>query len=79
MGAVALSEKDENILEMLQKNLGLPSKSQVIHRALKELETALAREHLSREIARSVQKCGKADMKEHQFLTGAAMHRNQAE
>lgn len=77
MAAVALSSKDEDILKNLQKNLGLPSKSQVIHRALKELETIVMRERLSREIVKSVQKCGLADGKEHIILTGAAFHRNE--
>lgn len=75
MGAVALSQTDEATLELLQKTLGLPSKSQVIHRALQELRGAVARERLGREIKQSVQKCDQADRKEHEIFTGAAIHR----
>ena len=77
MGAVALSEKDEVVLESLKRTLRLPSKSQVIHRALEELQGCVARERLAREIERSVRKCGKADLEEHESLTGAAVHRLQ--
>ena len=57
MGAVALSRKDEEVLESLQKALDLPSKSQVIHRALEVLQGMLDRERLRHEIFRSVEKC----------------------
>lgn len=75
MGAVALSSNDEEVLKSLREALGLPSKSQVIHRALEELQGVVERQHLAREIERSVQKCGEADLKEHRILTGAAFHR----
>lgn len=75
MGAVALSQKDEEVLESLQKSLRLPSKSQVIHRALEELQGVVERDRLAREIGQSVQKCGKADMAENQKLSGAAVYR----
>ena len=77
MGAVALSEGDEVVLESLKKALRLPSKSQVLHRALEELQRSVARERLAREIERSVGKCGRADLEEHEALTGAAVHRFQ--
>ncbi|MBI3540979.1 MAG: hypothetical protein HY073_02420 [Deltaproteobacteria bacterium] len=72
MGAVALSQNDEQVLESLRKTLRCPSKSQVIHRALQELQVVVTRERLAREIERSVQKCSKADFKEHQGLSGSA-------
>lgn len=75
MGAVALSQGDEKILESLQKTLEAPSKSQVIHRALETLQREIHRGQLAREIQRSVQKCGKADQRENRSLTGAALSR----
>jgi len=75
MGAVALSQSDETILGALQKDLRLPSKSQVIHRALEVLRSAVERERLSREIRTSVQKCRRADAAEHESLAGAANYR----
>ncbi len=75
MGAVAISQGDEKILESLQKALEAPSKSQVIHRALEILQREIRREHLAREIQKSVRKCGKADQRENQSLTGAAFPR----
>lgn len=75
MGAVALSQGDEAVLESLQERLHLPSKSQVIHRALEELKGAVERELLALKIKQSVQRCGKADHKEHRSLTGAAINR----
>ena len=77
MGAVALSQGDEKVLESLQKTLRSPSKSQVIHRALQELQVVVARERLAREIERSVQKCSKTDFREHRGLTGSAYHRQE--
>lgn len=79
MGAVAISYKDEEALELLQKALHLPSKAQVIHRALAELQGAVTRARLAREIEASVRKCRKADEKEHRLLTGAAFHRDEEE
>jgi hypothetical protein len=75
MGAVAISQSDEKTLESLRKTLSLPSKSQVIHRALNELQAVVERARLAREIAESVRRCRKADLKEHYVLTGAAYHR----
>lgn len=76
MGAVALSSVDEAVLGQLQKRLGLPSKSQVIHRALEQLREAVERERLAREVARSVKKCAQADLKEHRALSGGAFYRS---
>ena len=75
MGAVALTAKDEEVLESLQKRLGLPSKSQVIHEALEKLREAVMRGQLASEIRKSVQKCGKADQEEHDLLNRNAFYR----
>ncbi len=72
MGAVALSRQDEEILGSLQKSLHIPSKSQVIHRALEVLRQVITREQLGLEIKRSVAKCSEKDLGEHQDLKGAA-------
>lgn len=77
MGAVALSRIDEEVLETLRKTLDLPSKAQVIHRALEDLQRAVARERLARDIRSSVQKCGKEDLEENRILAAAAVHRTQ--
>lgn len=74
MGAVAVSPSDEGVLESLRKALRLPSKSQVIHRALEALREIVIRERLAREIRESVEKCRDADLAEHEGLTGAAFH-----
>lgn len=79
MGAVALSERDEMVLESLKKVLGVPSKSQVVHRALEELQTSMARRDLARRIQESVRKCARADFKENQNLTGAFSDRLEKE
>lgn len=79
MGAVALSHKDEAVVESLQQALRLPSKARVIHQALEVLQQAVTRERLAREIRRSVQKCAQADHAEHRALTGAAFHRTHTE
>ncbi|MBI4209087.1 MAG: hypothetical protein HY538_05200 [Deltaproteobacteria bacterium] len=65
------------MLELLQERLGLPSKAQVIHRALGELQGIVNRARLAQEIEASVRKCRKADEKEHRLLTGAAFHRGE--
>ena len=75
MGAVALSQADEAVLESLQERLRLPSKSQVIHRALAELQSTVERNRLAHEIKESILKCREADQAEHEFLTGAARYR----
>lgn len=75
MGAVALSQPDEVLLDSLKKNLKIASKSQVVHRALKELEASVNRGKLAVEITQSAKKCGAADLQEHAILAGAAIHR----
>ncbi|MBF0493461.1 MAG: hypothetical protein HQM15_11880 [Deltaproteobacteria bacterium] len=70
MGAIAISQSDEKILKALQKKMGVPSKSQMIHRALEALQKMVAREQLAEEIRKSVRKCAKADGNENQSLTG---------
>lgn len=79
MGAVALSRNDEEVLEELQKRLDLPSKAQVIHRALRELVRIVEREILAQEIRSSVEKCASKDLREHRDLSNAAFHRTQSE
>lgn len=77
MGAVAISERDEAVLESLKKTLQIPSKSQVIHLALEELGQSVQRKKLAREIERSVQRCGEADRHEFEALSEAAFHRRE--
>ncbi len=79
MGAVALSRNDEVILEELRKTLDLPSKAQVIHRALEELLRIVERRRLAQDIRASVEKCGEKDLKEHQELSLAAFHLSESE
>ena len=76
MGAVALSQLDETLVESLKKELRLPSKSQVIHRALEELRASVMQERLSQQIRESVKKCAEADLAEHFSLAGAAVGRS---
>lgn len=75
MGAVALLKKDEELLESLKEDLDLPSKSQVIHLALAELQTSVERRCLAEEVRLSAEKCSEADAQEHDELTGAAYSR----
>ncbi len=79
MGAVAISRQDEQVLNSLQKALRLPSKSEVIRRALGELQRSVHRNALAQEIRKSVKKCSKEDMREHSLLSGAAVHRHDSE
>lgn len=79
MGAVALSRSDEAVLEDLRKTLALPSKAQVIHRALEELVRIVERQRLTEEIRASVEKCGEKDRKEHQELSHAAFNLSEPE
>lgn len=76
MGAVAISQRDECLLDSIQKKLNLPSKSQVVHKALEVLEQMIARERLASDIKRSVDKCSLADLEEHLILTGSAVYRH---
>ncbi len=75
MGAVAISENDNKLLESLQKILSIRSKSQVIHQALAELEKAVIKKKLALDIKKSVGKCARADLGEHGLLTGSAVNR----
>lgn len=72
MGAIAISEKDMDILLGLQKRLKLKSKAQVVHLALEEFCALVEREHLAKKIRESVRKCAKADLKENRALTGGS-------
>ncbi len=73
MAAIAISAQDEKMVEALKRELNIPSKSQVIHRALQELQKMTARISLAREIDRSAKKCSAADMQENEWLGGAAI------
>ncbi|GEM_PF-5434878 len=79
MQTVIISSQDEKTLKFLQEALSLPSKAQVIHRALEELKTALTRQTLAQNMKQSVLKCTKADLEEHQTLTGVAVYRLEKE
>lgn len=68
MGAIAVSKKEEQQIEKLRKELGIPTKSGLIRVALKTLEKKAEEEKLRREIQESVRRCGPADKKENQEL-----------
>lgn len=75
MGAVALSQSDEDVILELQSTLKIPSKAQVVHRALEALQKTVLRDQLAKDISKSVKKCAVADQAEHLALTGAAFSR----
>jgi hypothetical protein len=74
MGAIAVSKKDEDQIEMLRKELGIATKSALIRTALKALEKTSQEEKLRRDIRESVSRCGAADRDENQelFMAGVA-------
>lgn len=75
MGAVALSRRDEELLNSLKEELGAPSKSEVLRRALEGLRRSLERERLAGEIARSVKRCAVADLRENAEIGPSAYAR----
>ena len=75
MGAIAISRKEEQQIEKLRKELGIPSKSGLIRVALKALEKKTDDERLRREIQESVRRCAAADKKENQALFSAGVAR----
>jgi len=72
MGAIAVSKKEEEQIEMLRKELGIATKSALIRTALNALEKTSQEEKLRRDIRESVSRCGAADRDENQELFMAA-------
>jgi Arc/MetJ-type ribon-helix-helix transcriptional regulator len=77
MGAIAVSDKEEQQIERLRKTLRIRTKSGVVRAALKRLEESTEEGKLRDAIQESVRRCGAADARENQelFLAGVA-HRN---
>ena len=75
MGAIAVSKKEEEQIEMLRKELGIATKSGLIRSALNALEQKSQEEKLRREIRDSVNRCAAADRKENNELFMAAVAR----
>ncbi|HEV8130427.1 MAG TPA: hypothetical protein VGQ81_04195 [Acidobacteriota bacterium] len=74
MGAIAISKKEEEQIQRLQKELRIPTKSGVIRQALKTLEAKTEEERLRRDIRESVRRCSAGDKRENrQLLSGAYM------
>ena len=79
MGAIAVSKKEEDQIEKLQKELGITSKSGLIRVALKTLEKKAHEEKLRREIQESVGRCAAADKRENRELFFAGVARRTGE
>jgi pyrroline-5-carboxylate reductase len=79
MGAIAVSKKEEDQIEKLQKELGITSKSGLIRVALKTLEKKAHEEKLRREIQESVDRCAAADKRENRELFFAGVARRTGE
>ena len=75
VGAIAVSKKEEEQIEMLRKELGIATKSALIRTALKALEKKSQEEKLRREIRDSVSRCGAADREENKELFMAGVFR----
>lgn len=75
MGAIAVSKKEEEQIEMLRKELGIGSKSALIRTALKVLEKQSQEDKLRREIRESVSRCGASDREENRELVNAGIIR----
>jgi pyrroline-5-carboxylate reductase len=73
MGAIAVSQKEEEQIERLRKELGIASKSGVIRTALKVLEKQSQEEKLRRAIRDSVSRCADADREENKALFPAGV------
>ena len=56
VGAIAVSKKEEQQIERLQKELRIPTKSELVRVALRTLEEKTAEERLRQEIQQSVQR-----------------------
>jgi len=75
MGAIAVSKKEEEQIEMLRKELGIATKSALIRTALKALEKKNQEEKLRREVRDSVSRCSAADREENKELFRAGVAR----
>jgi len=75
MGAIAVSKKEEQQIETLRRELGIPTKSGLIRAALKSLEKKTEEERLHREIQESVRRCAARDREENQQLSPAGIVR----
>lgn len=75
MGAIAVSKKEEQEIERLRRDLGIPTKSGLIRAALKALQEKTEEEWLRREIKESVRRCAAADREENQELLAAGIAR----
>lgn len=73
MGAIAVSDKDEQQIERLRKVLRIRTKSGVVRAALKTLEEKAEQERLRSAIQESVRRCGTADARENQELYAAGI------
>jgi hypothetical protein len=68
-------KKEEEQIERLRRELGIPSKSALIRTALKTLEKKSQEEKLRREIRESVNRCAAADREENKELLLAGVAR----
>jgi len=68
MGAIAISKKEEQQIEKMRKQLGIPTKSGLLRAALKALEKKTEEEQLRREVQESVRRCAAADKEENREL-----------
>jgi Arc/MetJ-type ribon-helix-helix transcriptional regulator len=75
IGAIAISQRDEEQIDRLRKELRISTKSGVIRAALQTLEQRTVAARLRREVEQSVHRCATADRREHQELTAAAVAR----
>jgi pyrroline-5-carboxylate reductase len=75
MGAIAVSQRDEQQIERLRKALRVRTKSGVVRVALKILEEKTEEERLRGAIEESVRRCGPADARENQELYPAGIAR----
>ena len=78
MGAIAVSKKEEQQIEMLRKELRIPTKSGLIRAALKTLEKKTSEDRLRCEIRESVRHCAAADKEENRELFPAGVARRSA-
>jgi Arc/MetJ-type ribon-helix-helix transcriptional regulator len=75
MGAIAVSDRDEQQIERLRKILRIRTKSGVVRAALQTLEEKAEEERLRGAIQESVLRCGAADARENQELYPAGIAR----
>ena len=75
MGAIAVSKQEEQQIERLRRELGIPTKSGLIRSALKSLEKKTEEERLRREIQESVRRCAAHDREENRQLFPAGVVR----